>query len=605
MDLSLRANADEYIDRDKESEKIINRIESDSSTVIGISGLRGAGKSSLAKKVLDESTEKGYFTLLIHSPTAYESREFLITIFSRICESVIRNLESKFGVDNTLEGKAASIVREIKIYIRTIFIGAIIFVVSLLGVFYYAYSKQMEERYNTEQIEYEKEIDADLQKANSKLETLNKATPLDSIRSLQITEMEGIIETIENRKELLRESKYSRRAGYITESAITISIGLFTYAFLIFAYFLIRPRLLLRKKIRRYSKEYGLYKIAQENLEYLKFQSTVSNSRETQANIWKFSSKLTKNKSLQTRPISLPGLTSDLSIFLDYVSDIFNNKVVICLDELDKINDAEQLDNLLKGIKGILGQKNVYFILTVSEDALSNFVTRLRGERNLIESSFEEIIHLERINSSLALKIIDNSLEITSSQNNTNNNVVTANKLLVWAFSGGIPRELKRNILKLRDSELNIQSSSIFTIWQYYFQNLIHNMRNWVLISDFDEEEKKETLIILDEIIQIIPKEVPDEPKCFSIKLLAKINSIKKDNSDFLDTTFFKEKLLEKSILDALISSMFIIACENPSDELEANMSAIQKQLSSVPYSSSYTKIEISRYLKNNNWLQQ
>ena len=182
MDLSLRANPENYIDRDRESEKILKRIDSDTSTVIGISGLRGAGKSSLAHKALKLCKDSGYFTLLIHSPTGYESREFLITIYSRICESVIRKLEHKFGVDNTLEGKATSIIREIKSYIRAILLGAFILVMALAGVYYYAYSKQMEKREELQQAELEKEIDEEIISIKTELEKYNTDLQRDTLR---------------------------------------------------------------------------------------------------------------------------------------------------------------------------------------------------------------------------------------------------------------------------------------------------------------------------------------------------------------------------------------------------------------------------------------
>src|SRR6476646_7807864 len=85
-DLSLRANPDTYLDRATESSDILNKIERSSASVIGISGPRGAGKSSLALKVLKQCEERGYFTLLIHSPTGYEPRDFLLSVFQRICE---------------------------------------------------------------------------------------------------------------------------------------------------------------------------------------------------------------------------------------------------------------------------------------------------------------------------------------------------------------------------------------------------------------------------------------------------------------------------------------------------------------------------------------
>jgi predicted AAA+ superfamily ATPase len=107
-DLSLRANPDSYFDRTTESSDLLTKIERSSSSVIGIAGPRGAGKSSLALKVLQqcESESRGYFTLLIQSPTGYEPRDFLLSVFQRICEEAIRKIQVLFREVADLEQRA-------------------------------------------------------------------------------------------------------------------------------------------------------------------------------------------------------------------------------------------------------------------------------------------------------------------------------------------------------------------------------------------------------------------------------------------------------------------------------------------------------------------
>jgi hypothetical protein len=72
------------------------------------------------------------------------------------------------------------------------------------------------------------------------------------------------------------------------------------------------------------------------------------------------------------------------SEFLQEVAEVFAEKVIIRVDELDKIT-VTQLFELLKGIKGILGQENTHFMLTISEDAISLFNERWSRERSLVE----------------------------------------------------------------------------------------------------------------------------------------------------------------------------------------------------------------------------
>jgi hypothetical protein len=72
-DFSLKSNGRSYIEIKGEAKQIFERIQQSSASVIGIAGVRGAGKSSLSKKILEACSEKGYFTLLIPSPAAAQS----------------------------------------------------------------------------------------------------------------------------------------------------------------------------------------------------------------------------------------------------------------------------------------------------------------------------------------------------------------------------------------------------------------------------------------------------------------------------------------------------------------------------------------------------
>src|SRR5215470_10728497 len=92
-DFSLRSSGTTYLDQKGETDRIADRIETSSASVIGIAGVRGAGKSSLAKKVLDQCDTSGFFTLLIPSPTGYEPREFLLAIFQRIAEHASERIQ--------------------------------------------------------------------------------------------------------------------------------------------------------------------------------------------------------------------------------------------------------------------------------------------------------------------------------------------------------------------------------------------------------------------------------------------------------------------------------------------------------------------------------
>lgn len=122
-DLSLRADARTYIEQDDEASIITNRIKSNVSSVIGIAGIRGAGKSSLALKVLEKCNTMHFFSMFVPSPTAYDPKEFLLTIYQALCEKVREDMEKIFAGYLTLEQTGKRIFKRRRRRLRFLQIG--------------------------------------------------------------------------------------------------------------------------------------------------------------------------------------------------------------------------------------------------------------------------------------------------------------------------------------------------------------------------------------------------------------------------------------------------------------------------------------------------
>ncbi len=434
LDLSLRARGETYIDRDDEAVSIFKRIEGNSSSSIGIGGVRGAGKSSLAQKILDFCKKQKYFTILSSSPTAYDPKEFLLTVYQNICEDVKLQLDELFKNKLTLEERGYKEIRKKKNQIRFILI-------LMTVIFFSAYAFLF--------ISAQKARMTELEQNLKNVKTQIQDAPADSLLS------EGDHDRLLKLKDLYfdyqtelfhNDSKYSYLSLIIKNSnsiALFISFIGFLIIFQLFYFKPIRKFLYVQGK---YPKESGLYSLTLNKLEGLIYQIKVSSSQEIGATLAQFSPKFSKGKEMESRPLSLPGLTADFNDYIDCVAQINNDKVVICIDELDKITDPIQLNELLKGIKGIIGHDKTHFILTVSEDALAKFSARLGSQRDLIESSFEEIYFLNRINLSLAEEII--KAAIPKSENEYSK-YFRENCMLVWIFGNGIPREIKRSLVVL------------------------------------------------------------------------------------------------------------------------------------------------------------
>jgi len=84
--MSIQSNPEYYIEREDEIKRVENYIEKTEGAVIGLTGVRGSGKTC----VIDHSINKyenAYFTLKITSPTGYNEKDFFIMVFKTLTPS--------------------------------------------------------------------------------------------------------------------------------------------------------------------------------------------------------------------------------------------------------------------------------------------------------------------------------------------------------------------------------------------------------------------------------------------------------------------------------------------------------------------------------------
>jgi RecA/RadA recombinase len=97
------------------------------------------------------------------------------------------------------------------------------------------------------------------------------------------------------------------------------------------------------------------------------------------------------------QPLSYPEIVGEFRNFArDVARDMHHRggRVFIGVDELDKIGSAEQAEHFLNEIKGIFGIPHLYFMVSVSDDALTAFERRGLPLRDAFDSSFDEIVHV-------------------------------------------------------------------------------------------------------------------------------------------------------------------------------------------------------------------
>jgi hypothetical protein len=114
-------------------------------------------------------------------------------------------------------------------------------------------------------------------------------------------------------------------------------------------------------------------------------------------------------------------------------------QVRIGFDELDKL-DSQDARRFLNGQKVLFDVPRTYFLVSVSEDAMSDFERRGLPIRDAFDSSLDEIIRVEELTVSQSMELLSSRMDYA---------FPLSFGALCHCFAGGLPRELVRVARKL------------------------------------------------------------------------------------------------------------------------------------------------------------
>lgn len=173
----------------------------------------------------------------------------------------------------------------------------------------------------------------------------------------------------------------------------------------------------------------------------------------------KFGFELGKKRTRQLleQPASFPDLVRSYRSFassaIAWWRECFgpDKKLIVIIDELDRVTDGEAAERFINEIKGIFGIQHCTYLVTVSEDALAQFERRMIGIRPVLDSTFDEVVRLPVLNFSQAKELLVRRLV----------GFPQSFIALCHALSGGIPRDLIRSARALIDSRRAMNESEL------------------------------------------------------------------------------------------------------------------------------------------------
>jgi hypothetical protein len=212
----------------------------------------------------------------------------------------------------------------------------------------------------------------------------------------------------------------------------------------------------------------------------------------------KFSNK--KATEEKARALSLPELTADYIEFVANVLRVFPGKLLICIDELDKVTDLDQVRFILREIKGALYAKGTFYMLSISNDALRSFEGRLGDQRDIFESTFDDVFSVRSLDLSSSMAVLTKRL--TSFGAGEKVQSFSDNALVVISvFSAGNARDLIRGF---RECAISISDSEISAAkaWSLLFARRAESILDRVVASKGVDDERSAMITLAEDLLE-------------------------------------------------------------------------------------------------------
>ena len=340
--------------RTKASEELENLTSRMSGGSVGIAGPRGVGKSTLIRVYCQPRTVGDRrLAVELSAPVRYDAREFVLMLFARLCDAVSSSGEA----DPASQPKAGARLGWLPILLVPIAAG--------LGW---------------------RSLDGDPVWWRYVLAGLAAATAAGAI---------GVVLRL-RWKELLYSVTAFAAAGPLALAtasmkpdqlwrSMTLAGGILAAMVGIY-YMVVGARRLVDPLA---TPEDRLRALADEARDEIRFQQSWSQGYSGRLSLplgGMFS--MDRQRKLERRQVTYPELVDRLRRFLTVAFEA-RGEVAIGIDEMDKMESSETAEAFLNEVKSVFGVEGCYFLVSVSENAVSAFDRRGLPFRDVFDSSFD------------------------------------------------------------------------------------------------------------------------------------------------------------------------------------------------------------------------
>jgi hypothetical protein len=327
---------------------------------IGIAGPRGVGKSTLIRSYCQPRTPGDRrLTSELSAPVRYDARDFILTLFAQLCQSVLAGERGRPGpADPDFRIPTPTIV---------VFAGlvAIMAAAAVIG-------------------------------AGS---TLQRA-PLAGIAVTAAAVSVGALVGVRWRRYVVGALAVGvAAAGLLAFLEIgglagRIVFGLVAFLALAVALWVIPSARRRPTPAAHATAEDRLRALAEQWREEIRFQQSWSEGYSGKFSIpLGAEAGIDRQKTFERRQSTFPELVDELRGFLA-AAVAARGEVAVGIDEMDKMESAETAEQFLNEIKAIFGVEGCFYLVSISENAMSSFERRGVPFRDVFDSSFDEVLAL-------------------------------------------------------------------------------------------------------------------------------------------------------------------------------------------------------------------
>jgi hypothetical protein len=157
-----------------------------------------------------------------------------------------------------------------------------------------------------------------------------------------------------------------------------------------------------------------------------------------------------RSKASKTLPWTMPEVVGRLRDFLAEIAEAEahgkRRRVLVCIDEVDRIGSAEVATRFLSEVKAIFGAPHCFFVVAIADELGVQLGGRAITGRPLSDNAFDEIISVEPMTFAMCRDLLSRR-------------VLGFTESFVWlslVLSGGLPRDVIRVARRL--AEMTIES---------------------------------------------------------------------------------------------------------------------------------------------------